>query len=118
MRLSMPSPALMLAVRATLDEHVKSASTHEEKADQCLLVAQFLETLAEEYRKQREGIVVSPVFTCHQYPEAGIEGCGRQWTVAMTVAQERECRPENCPACYNKTAKHGPSTWTDGFFYV
>lgn len=79
-----------------------------------LVIAQALEEKATELRAHRETMIVSPILNCHD--------CGREWTVAMTVARERHYSPDNCPACFNaakvRAGDDTRSTYTETFRYT
>lgn len=75
-----------------------------------LCLAQALEEVAGDFREYRETMRIDPVYHCAD--------CDKHWTTPMLVKEERERRPDNCPECFNKTAKRGKSVLTDCFRYV
>ena len=80
-------------------------------SDEFLSLICALDQVRDNLRAEREEMKVSPVFYCRD--------CGKNWTIELTVAQERHVRPDNCPLCYNQNPALGSqSCWTDTFKFV
>lgn len=74
-----------------------------------LMLSQALAIKAREVSDFRSQMIVEPDFHCRD--------CGRHWTTPLTVARARDCTPENCPRCYNKSGR-GISGHTGTFRYI
>lgn len=76
-------------------------------SDAMLALTAALRSYADKVHETREQMTVQTLWRCCD--------CGRHWQAVLTVKEERQVRPENCPECFNaaqsaeKREKFGPS---------